>query len=62
MEPNYLENICEGVQFLVKMHATRLQVQTSYKLHEMKKTKTTLNRTQNVLNVTYRLKQILYIV
>ena len=31
---------------------------TNYKLHEMKKAETRLNRTQNLLKITYRLKQI----
>ena len=31
---------------------------TNYKLHEMKKAETRPNRTQNLLKITYRLKQI----
>ena len=34
----------------------KLQGQTNYKLYEMKKSKTRLNRTQNLLKVSYRLK------
>lgn len=39
----------------------KLKVHTNYKLHEVKKAKTTLRRTQNLLKVTCRLKYVLYI-
>ena len=37
----------------------KLQMHTSYKLHEMIKAKTRLSRTQNLLKVTCRLKYVL---
>ena len=39
----------------------KLQMNTNYKLHEMKKAKRKLNKTQNSLKGTWHLKLVLYI-